>query len=103
MILENREWKVYDVVVEGVSLGMNCRSQFNEILVNKYRTNPVNIARVFAKILWTGMGGVTGVDWIRNFSPFTLVESFGYLRRKLVALDKYCVADSSDSSGSRNL
>jgi phospholipid transport system substrate-binding protein len=35
MILENREWKVYDVVVEGVSLVQNYRSQFREILTNK--------------------------------------------------------------------
>jgi len=35
MILENGEWKVYDVVVEGVSLVQNYRTQFREILVNK--------------------------------------------------------------------
>jgi phospholipid transport system substrate-binding protein len=35
MILENGEWKVYDVVIEGVSLVMNYRSQFREILANK--------------------------------------------------------------------
>ena len=35
MILENGEWKVYDVVIEGVSLVQNYRSQFNEILTNK--------------------------------------------------------------------
>jgi len=35
MILENEEWKVYDVVIEGVSLVQNYRSQFREILTNK--------------------------------------------------------------------
>jgi phospholipid transport system substrate-binding protein len=35
MILENGEWKVYDVVVEGVSLVQNYRTQFREILTNK--------------------------------------------------------------------
>jgi len=32
MILENGAWKVYDVVVENVSLVQNYRSQFNDIL-----------------------------------------------------------------------
>jgi phospholipid transport system substrate-binding protein len=35
MISENGEWKVYDVVIEGVSLVQNYRSQFREILTNK--------------------------------------------------------------------
>jgi phospholipid transport system substrate-binding protein len=35
MILVNGEWKVYDVVIEGVSLVQNYRSQFREILTNK--------------------------------------------------------------------
>jgi phospholipid transport system substrate-binding protein len=35
MILENGEWKVYDVVIEGVSLVQNYRTQFREILANK--------------------------------------------------------------------
>jgi phospholipid transport system substrate-binding protein len=35
MILANGEWKVYDVVIEGVSLVQNYRSQFREILTNK--------------------------------------------------------------------
>jgi phospholipid transport system substrate-binding protein len=35
MILEKGEWKVYDVVVKGVSLVMNYRSQFREILANR--------------------------------------------------------------------
>jgi phospholipid transport system substrate-binding protein len=34
MILVNAEWKVYDVVVEGVSLVQNYRTQFREILTN---------------------------------------------------------------------
>jgi phospholipid transport system substrate-binding protein len=35
MISENGEWKVYDVVIEGVSLVQNYRTQFREILMNK--------------------------------------------------------------------
>ncbi len=35
MILESGEWKVYDVVIEGVSLVQNYRTQFREILTNK--------------------------------------------------------------------
>jgi len=35
MIHEKGKWKVYDVVIEGVSLVMNYRSQFREILANK--------------------------------------------------------------------
>ena len=36
MISRNKgEWKVYDVVVEGISLVMNYRSQFREILASK--------------------------------------------------------------------
>ena len=35
MILVNGEWKVYDVVIEGVSLVQNYRTQFREILMNK--------------------------------------------------------------------
>ncbi|MEW6570205.1 MAG: ABC transporter substrate-binding protein [Nitrospirota bacterium] len=34
VILEDGEWKVYDVVIEGVSLINNYRSQFREILLN---------------------------------------------------------------------
>ncbi len=35
MISENGEWKIYDVVIEGVSLVQNYRTQFREILTNK--------------------------------------------------------------------
>ena len=35
VIEKNGEWKVYDVVIEGVSLINNYRSQFREILANK--------------------------------------------------------------------
>lgn len=35
MILKNGVWRVYDVVIEGVSLLNNYRSQFREILSNK--------------------------------------------------------------------
>jgi phospholipid transport system substrate-binding protein len=35
MMEESGQWKVYDVVIEGVSLVSNYRSQFNSILTNK--------------------------------------------------------------------
>jgi len=35
VILKNGAWKVYDVIIEGVSLTNNYRSQFKEILMNK--------------------------------------------------------------------
>jgi phospholipid transport system substrate-binding protein len=35
MILKDGAWRVYDIVIEGVSLINNYRSQFREILVNK--------------------------------------------------------------------
>ncbi len=35
VIQKNSEWKVYDVVIEGVSLISNYRGQFREILANK--------------------------------------------------------------------
>jgi phospholipid transport system substrate-binding protein len=35
MILKDGDWKVYDVVIEGVSLVRNYRSQFKEMLKNK--------------------------------------------------------------------
>lgn len=35
VILRGGEWKVYDVVIEGVSLISNYRSQFRQILLNK--------------------------------------------------------------------
>jgi phospholipid transport system substrate-binding protein len=45
MILENGEWKVYDVVIEGVSLVQNYRSQFREILTNKPPENLLKMLR----------------------------------------------------------
>jgi len=35
MLLKNGKWRVYDVVVENVSLVQNYRNQFNEILANE--------------------------------------------------------------------
>ena len=35
VILKNGEWRVYDVVIEGVSLISNYRTQFKDILSNK--------------------------------------------------------------------
>ncbi|MBI5675086.1 MAG: ABC transporter substrate-binding protein [Nitrospirae bacterium] len=35
LIIKDGSWRVYDVVIEGVSLISNYRSQFNEILANK--------------------------------------------------------------------
>jgi phospholipid transport system substrate-binding protein len=45
MILENGEWKVYDVVIEGVSLVQNYRNQFREILTNKSPEDLLKILR----------------------------------------------------------
>jgi phospholipid transport system substrate-binding protein len=45
MILEDGEWKVYDVVIEGVSLVQNYRSQFREILTNKSPEDLLKILR----------------------------------------------------------
>jgi len=36
VVLKGGTWKVYDVVIEGVSLISNYRSQFREILMNKH-------------------------------------------------------------------
>ena len=35
MIAKNHQWKVYDVIIEGVSMIKNYRSQFNDILSKK--------------------------------------------------------------------
>ena len=35
VILKGGEWRVYDVIIEGVSLVSNYRSQFSQILANK--------------------------------------------------------------------
>jgi len=35
VILKDGEWRVYDVVIEGVSLISNYRTQFKDILANK--------------------------------------------------------------------
>lgn len=45
MILVNQEWKVYDMVIEGVSLVQNYRSQFREILTNKPPENLLKMLR----------------------------------------------------------
>jgi phospholipid transport system substrate-binding protein len=45
MILGNGEWKVYDVVIEGVSLVQNYRTQFREILTNKSPEDLLKILR----------------------------------------------------------
>jgi phospholipid transport system substrate-binding protein len=45
MMLENGEWRVYDVVIEGVSLVQNYRTQFREILTNKPPENLLKILR----------------------------------------------------------
>lgn len=46
MIFENGEWRVYDVVIEGVSLVQNYRSQFREILTNK---SPEDLLKILRK------------------------------------------------------
>jgi phospholipid transport system substrate-binding protein len=44
-ILVNGTWKVYDVVIENVSLVMNYRTQFNEILVKNTPEQLLEILR----------------------------------------------------------
>jgi phospholipid transport system substrate-binding protein len=46
VILKGSEWKVYDVVIEGVSLIKNYRTQFREILANK---SPKELLKVLRK------------------------------------------------------
>lgn len=45
MILRNGQWRAYDVVVEGVGLVQNYRSQFREILMNKTPQQLIQILR----------------------------------------------------------
>jgi phospholipid transport system substrate-binding protein len=45
MILKGGTWKVYDVVVEGVSLVQNYRSQFNSILAKNTPDQLLEILR----------------------------------------------------------
>ncbi len=44
-IMRNGKWKVYDVIVEGVSVVKNYRSQFREILMKKSPEEMLNILR----------------------------------------------------------
>jgi phospholipid transport system substrate-binding protein len=46
LILKGSDWKVYDVVIEGVSLIKNYRTQFREILANK---SPEELLKVLRK------------------------------------------------------
>ena len=45
MILASGIWKVYDVVVEGVSLVLNYRSQFRDILANNTPAQMLEIVK----------------------------------------------------------
>ena len=45
LITKNGEWKVYDVIIEGVSLIKNYRSQFRDILRNKSPEDLLEILR----------------------------------------------------------
>ena len=45
MISENGDWKVFDVVIEGISLVQNYRTQFREILKNKPPEDLLKILR----------------------------------------------------------
>jgi len=46
LILKGGEWKVYDVIIEGVSLIKNYRAQFREIMANK---SPEELLKVLRK------------------------------------------------------
>ncbi|MCK5427440.1 MAG: ABC transporter substrate-binding protein [Thermodesulfovibrionia bacterium] len=45
LILKNGAWRVYDVIIEGVSLVNNYRSQFKQILMNKSPEELLDILR----------------------------------------------------------
>lgn len=45
MIVKNGEWKVYDVLIEGISLNKNYRSQFKEILKKQSPEDLLEILR----------------------------------------------------------
>ncbi len=46
MIIKNGEWRVYDVIIEGVSMVKNYRSQFRKILTNK---SPEDLLKILRK------------------------------------------------------
>jgi phospholipid transport system substrate-binding protein len=46
VILKTGEWRVYDVIIEGVSLIKNYRTQFREILANK---SPEEVLKILRK------------------------------------------------------
>lgn len=48
MIEKNGEWRVYDVIIEGVSMVKNYRSQFRKILMNK---SPEDLLKILRKKL----------------------------------------------------
>jgi len=45
MILKKNVWKVYDVVIENISLVQNYRTQFNEILAKNTTEQLLDILR----------------------------------------------------------
>ncbi len=45
MYLKNGQWKVYDVIIEGISLIKNYRTQFREILINNPPEEVLKILR----------------------------------------------------------
>lgn len=45
MILKNGEWQVYDIIIEGISMTRNYRSQFKEILAKKSHEELLKIMR----------------------------------------------------------
>ncbi len=62
MISENGEWKVYDVVVAGVSLVMNYRSQFREILASN---SPEELLKMLRKKVGHRKAGDAGFFRLR--------------------------------------
>lgn len=45
MILKENEWRVYDVIVEGISITRNYRSQFREILIKQSPEELIDMLR----------------------------------------------------------
>jgi phospholipid transport system substrate-binding protein len=65
MVLEKDQWKVYDIVIEEVSLVMNYRSQFREILSNK---SPAILWKCSGKKFEVELRDVS--DWEQSFEWF---------------------------------
>ncbi len=60
-VLIGKQWKIYDVYVEGVSLIKNYRSQFKDMLLKKSPKEVINELRLKLKDTKCGKGGEIGI------------------------------------------